>query len=191
VSSVRTVLLVAATALLLVGVSAAARSPQVRLMRAVPATISGSGYGAREHVVVRYVSGSAVVSKAVVASRSGTFRLVLPGVSFARCAGLSVTAGAARLQAPSCAAGGKPRLAADPGGSVSGAAFVPGERVVVTARPSGGNSSSETVTAASSGRFAVRLSFGSARCAEITFRAVGSLGSTASYVTAAPDCMAP
>lgn len=187
----RTTLAVVVVALLLAAGSGAATHPQVLLVRASPVTLVGSGYAAHAHVVVRYRSGGSTAQRAVVASTAGRFRLVFAGSSFSRCAGLSVTAGAARLHVGTCAAGGAPRLTADPGGHVAGRAFVPGERVVVSARPSGGETVTRAVTASMRGTFAARVALPAHACAEVAYRATGSLGSTATYVAPAPDCMAP
>jgi hypothetical protein len=187
----RTALAAVAAALLAATASAAVGGPRVALVHPAPVTFAGSGYRANAHIVVAYRSGSTVARRTVVASVRGSFRLALPGISFRRCDGASVSAGAASLRVASCAAGGRPRLTADPGGAVSGLSFVPGERVVVVARPSGGQAATRTVAASPRGTFEVRVGTSSSACAEITYRAIGSLGSTATFVASAPDCMAP
>jgi hypothetical protein len=187
----RTAFAAVVAAVLATTAQAATGGPRVALVRASPVTLSGSGYRASARVLVSYRSGAAVARRTVVATGRGTFRLVLPGVAFRRCDGLAVAAGAGALRVASCAAGGRPQLTADPGGSVSGLAFVPGERVVVSARPSGGEAVTRTVAASAKGTFGVRLATSPSACAEVTYRATGALGSTATYVSAAPDCMAP
>jgi hypothetical protein len=187
----RTALAAVVAVLLAATAQAAAGGPRVTLVRAAPATLSGGGYPAGARVAVAYRSGSSAVRRTVVASSRGSFQLVLPGISFRRCDGLTVTAGAAALRVASCAAGERPRLSADPAGGVSGLSFVPGERVVVAARPSGGQSVTRTVAASSKGTFDVRVPVAGSACAEVTYRATGSLGSTATYVASAPDCMTP
>jgi len=169
----------------------AAGGPSVALLRARPVTLAGTGYRPGAHLIVSYRSGATSVRRSVTASAAGRFGLVLPGVRFRRCDGVTLVAGAAQLRVDACSAGGRPLLTADPGGRVAGTAFVPGERVVVTARPSGGDTVTRAVTATARGTFVASVAVPAHACAEVTYRATGSLGSTAAYVTPAPDCMAP
>lgn len=187
----RTALTAVVVALLAATAQAATGGPRVVLVRASPVTLAGNGYRANANVVVSYRSGASVVRRAVVTSGRGAFRLVLPGISFHRCDGVSVAAGAATLRVASCSAGGRPRLTGDPGGGVSGLSFVPGERVVLIARPSGGEAVTRMVAASTKGTFVLHLALAATTCAEVIYRATGSLGSSATYVASAPDCMAP
>jgi hypothetical protein len=63
-------------ALLLAAIAPAAwgaARPQVRLSDASPATVAGTGFQARERVVVTVTAGSSRLSKAVVAGANGAF----------------------------------------------------------------------------------------------------------------------
>jgi hypothetical protein len=73
-------------------------------------------------------------------------------------------------------------------GSVLGSAFVPGERVRVTARTGAADPVAAVVEAGTTGRFAARLHLPSAQCADVFYRAVGALGSRATFTLTAPDC---
>jgi hypothetical protein len=186
------VLLAASIATLVTAAAAAGSSaPRVVLAGADPAVVTGSGFAARAHVVVAYHSGATSMRRPVVASRTGTFRLVLARVAFKRCDGLTLTAGAARLRVASCALGGHPEISGNPGGEVAGSAFVPGERVVVTAKLGTRAPVTSTVVAGSRGAFQAQLPLTPQACSQLELRATGSLGSTATYVLPAPDCMQP
>src|SRR4051794_19651261 len=185
--------LLAASVAALVAATAAAGSPapRVSLAAADPAVVVGAGFAARAHLVVAYRSGATSVKRAVVASRAGTFRLVLARVAFRRCDGVTLAAGTARLRVASCALGGRPEITGDPGGTVVGGAFVPGGRGVVEAALGGGDPVSTTVVAGSRGAFQAHLPLTARGCSELELHAQGSLGSTASFVLPAPDCMQP
>jgi hypothetical protein len=178
-------------AVALAGTASAARTPAVALVRPSPAVVAGTGYAPHTRVAVVYRSGGTSVRRVVVSSRAGTFRLTLRGVGFSRCDGLSLRAGAAAISAKPCAVpGGRPTVSADPGGLVAGTAFVPGERVAVSGRR-GSDEASASAVAGAGGSFQVRLRLAAAACTATDVRAVGSLGSTASGSTAAPDCSSP
>jgi hypothetical protein len=152
--------------------------------------IVGTGYTAGAKFVVTYRSGSVQVRRHVVATLAGRYRVVLKGVSFKRCNGLQLAAPGASLRVASCAAGGRPAVTAQPGGLVSGSAFVPTERVALSARM-GDLVVHASTTAGRGGAFATQLPWPRAACADIDVRAVGALGSTASYAVAMPTCRKP
>ena len=83
---------------------APATKPQVVLVDASPVVIAGSGYTAGAKFYVTYQSGATRVRRDVVASLAGRYRIVLKGVTFARCSGLRVAAPGASLAVASCTA---------------------------------------------------------------------------------------
>jgi hypothetical protein len=182
---------VAAVALALVCATAAdgSQKPVLRLVQASPVVVTGTHFRARRVVDVRYRSGSIDVRRSVVAGRNGSFRLLLHGISFTRCRGLSLAAGSAALVVPACTApSGRPSLAGHVAGLIRGNAFVPGEHVALSARVSGEPPVSGSATADASGSFVTRLQVPAAACAEVFYRAVGGLGSQATLSVDAPDC---
>ncbi len=187
----RTAYAAVAAALVAAAAAGAADGPGVSLVRAAPVVVSGHGYRGSSKVVVAYRSGSVYVRRTVTTSARGGFLVTLRGISFDRCDGLTLVAGTARLSVRACTAGGRPGLSADPGGLVVGTSFVPGEHVVVQARPSAGAAVSAAATANASGRFTIRMPVPRTACAEVSYRASGSLGSQAVYGAPAPDCVAP
>ena len=175
----------------ILGLSGApATKPTVSLLHASPVVVSGSGYTAGARVLVTYRSGDSVARHRVRATIAGRFRVVLKGMTFTRCDGLRLTAGGASLHVRSCAAGGKPKVTAQPGGRVSGSSFVPGERVKVSAQV-GGLVSWESVKAGSGGAFTSHVSLPRAACTDIDVRATGALGSSATLTVAMPTCRKP
>jgi hypothetical protein len=170
--------------------SSPATKPTVTLVDASPVVIAGSGYTAGAKFFVTYHSGGTRIRRHVVATLAGRYRVVLRGVAFTRCNGLQVTAPGAGLRVASCAAGGAPSVTARLGGLVSGSSFVPGERVAVTARL-GDLVVRGSVRAGKSGAFSERLSLPRAACSDIDVRAVGALGSTATFTVAVPTCRKP
>jgi hypothetical protein len=152
--------------------------------------IVGTGYTAGAKFVVTYRSGSTQVRRRVVATLAGRYRVVFKGVTFRRCHGLRLTAPGATLRVASCAAGGHPTVTAKPGGLVSGAAFVPTEHIAVSARM-GDLVVRASTTAGRNGAFSARLPWPRTACTDIDVRAVGALGSTASYTVAMPACRKP
>jgi hypothetical protein len=181
----------AIVAFVLTAAAAAAPAPSVRLVRASPVVVAGAGYAPHARVLLRYRSGAVSARHSVVASAGGSFRVTLARLAFSRCDGLTLAAGAARLVVPACAApGGRPALSGDLTGTVQGTAFVPGERVALSAR-AGDLSATAKVVADAQGAFAVRLDIDPPHCASLFFRAAGALGSTAVAALAAPECAAP
>jgi hypothetical protein len=170
--------------------SSPATKPAVTLVEASPVVIAGSGYTAGAKFFVTYRSGGTQIRRHVVATLAGRYRVVLRGVSFTRCDGLRITAPDAGLRVPSCAAGGAPTVTARRGGLVSGSSFVPGERVALSARVAD-LVVRGSVRAGRSGAFSDRLSLPRAACTEIDVHAVGSFGSTATFVLAAAACRKP
>jgi len=152
--------------------------------------IAGAGYSAGAKFVVTYRSGSTQVRRHVVASLAGRYRVVLKGVIFKRCDGLQVLAPAASLRVASCAVGGHPAVTAQPGGIVSGAAFVPTERVALSARI-GDLVVRTATTAGRNGAFTAQLPWPRAACTDIDVRAVGALGSIATFTVTMPSCRKP
>jgi len=187
----RIVVASAAAALVAASLAAGAGRPTVSLVRASPVVVSGRGFRASAHIGVIYRSGATSARRVVVASPAGTFRIAFGRLRFTRCNGLSLVAGAAGVHVASCSLGGAPRLIADRAGDVAGRSFVPGERVVVTARESGEPPATATVRASDSGAFKTLLDVRPVACAQIEYMAVGALGSRAAFSAAAPECMAP
>jgi hypothetical protein len=91
-------ILIAALLLAILPASAQAiRRGHVRLTAASPATVHGSGFYARERVVVTVRGGSTVLRKAVISTAAGAFtvRFGRPAPA-AGCRGLAVSAVGAR-----------------------------------------------------------------------------------------------
>jgi hypothetical protein len=179
-------------ALLLATVAGGAGQPVVRLVQAAPVVIAGTGFKPGGSVTVRYVSGTARLRRAVTANGAGAFRVTFGGIVFARCKGLQLIAGSAALGVPTCSApNGRPELRGALTGSVSGSAFVPGEHVMVTGRISGATPTSvaAAAVAAANGTFSTRLDLPHLHCAQVFYRAVGALGSQATFTVPAPECM--
>jgi hypothetical protein len=176
---------------LIIGSSASpAANPTVTLVQASPVVVTGAGYTAGARFFVSYRSGATVVRRPVTATIAGRYRVVLKGVTFKRCNGVQLTAPGASLRAPSCAAGGSPSVIAQPGGVVSGSAFVPTEKIALSARM-GDLVVRASTTAGRNGGFTARLPWPRQACTDIDVRAVGALGSTASYTVAMPSCRKP
>jgi hypothetical protein len=68
-----------------------AAKPSLWLADASPLALRGSGFRPKEHVLVT-VTAHRRVSRRTVASRRGTFELVVPGVDSSNCSGFSATA---------------------------------------------------------------------------------------------------
>ncbi|HEU5372247.1 MAG TPA: hypothetical protein VFU51_07660 [Gaiellaceae bacterium] len=167
-----------------------ATTPKVALVNASPAVVTGAGYTAGARFFVSYRSGATHVRRRVAASVAGRFRIVLAGVTFRRCDGLLLTAAGPSVRLASCAAGGRPVVTAKPGGLVSGARFVPGERASITVRV-GDLVLRGSARAGSRGTLRTRFSLPRAACSDIEVRAVGALGSTATFTVAMPTCKKP
>jgi hypothetical protein len=73
---------------------------------------------------------------------------------------------------------------------VSGTSFVPAERVAISARV-GDLVARASSTAGRSGAFTAQLPWPRRSCANIDVRAVGALGSSASYTVVMPACRQP
>jgi hypothetical protein len=164
----------------------AAGRPVLRLVRADPVVLTGTGFAPLKRVTVRFGTRKAVI----VTTRAGSFRLGF-ALKFVRCAGATASAGGAVLRVPPCASAA-PRLfyGFESAGTVRGQNFVPYERVQVSGR-AGSSAFSSVGNADGSGRFAQHISVPSVRCAEVFVRAIGALGSSASVSRAAPDCKSP
>jgi hypothetical protein len=167
-----------------------AAKPAVTLVDGSPVVIVGSGYTAGAKFFVTYHSGATEVRRHVVATIAGRYRVVLKGVTFKRCNGLQLAAPGAAVRVASCAAGRRPAVTAEPGGLISGSAFVPHERVAVTARI-GDLVLRGSARAGSSGTFRDRLSLPRSACTDIDVRANGALGSSASFTIAVSTCRKP
>ena len=123
---------------ILAGASSSSPTPSVWLTRASPVVASGSGFTAGKKLTVSYKAGTVRRHLTVRANARGAFRVVFAGLTFKRCNGATLTAGAAELLVQPCtSAGTRPSLAAGRLGIVRGWAFVPREQVVVTGRLSG------------------------------------------------------
>jgi hypothetical protein len=170
--------------------AAPATKPAVMLVDASPVTIAGSGYTAGAKFSVTYRSGATRIRRRVVATLAGRYRVVLRGVAFKRCSGLQLTAPGAAIRVSSCADGGRPTVTAQPGGVVSGTSFVPAERVAISARV-GDLVARASTTAGRSGAFTAQLPWPRRSCANIDVRAMGALGSSASYTVVMPACRQP
>ena len=179
----------------LVSAAAATGSPQPRiaLVQASPVVVSGSGFAPGHTVTVTYASGSTRARRVATARALGVVRVVFKGLSFDRCRGATIQAPtAAELVILPCSApNGKPSLAGAITGVVRGSAFVAGEHVRVTARVSDADPITQVVDADSGGTFVAHFALHRASCAEVFFRAVGSLGSAATLTLAAPACKSP
>lgn len=175
---------------LIIGSSAPAAKPTVTLVQASPVVVAGAGYTAGARFFVSYRSGAAVVRRRVTATIAGRYRFVLTGVTFKRCNGAQLTAPGASLRVASCAAGGHPSVTAKPGGAVSGSAFVPTEKIALSARM-GDLVVRASTTAGRDGGFTAQLPWPRQACTDIDVRAVGALGSTAAYTVAMPACRKP
>ena len=168
----------------------AAGKPVLRLVRAEPVVLAGTGFAPAERVTIVYGARKTVVRT----TRAGTFRVGF-AVTFVRCAGATARAGGpageAVLRIPPCATGA-PRLlyGFESAATVRGLNFVPYERVRLSGRV-GSSDFSSVGNADSAGRFAQHVSVPSERCAEVFVRATGALGSRATVSRAAPDCKAP
>jgi hypothetical protein len=183
--------LFATIALVLVGAAAADGSQQrtVRLVQASPVIVVGSHFGALRTLTVRYRSGAVDLHQSVHTGRNGAFRVAFGGTTFTRCRGLNVAAGGVALIVPSCTApSGRPALTGHLAGLVRGRAFVPGERIALTARASGEAAVTGSAQADATGSFVTHLDLPAAACAEVFYRAVGALGSQATVSVDAPDC---
>ncbi len=169
-----------------------AHGPSVWLAQKSPVVVVGSGFKAGRSVTVRYASGTAHLRRTVTVGPSGGLRTVFRGTVFARCAGAQVTAGGAELVVTPCSApGGRPGLIGTLSGVVHGTAFLPHEHVQLEGRVSGQAPATASVDAGAAGTFTGRVPLRLLACAEVFYRATGSLGSAATYTVAAPDCKAP
>lgn len=91
------VLAVAALALVLVPAGAAVEAgatgkAKLRLLDTAPLKVKGSGFRARERVVVRVTGRGGVARKRVAAGPAGAWVLTFPGIAYDRCNGLVVSA---------------------------------------------------------------------------------------------------
>jgi hypothetical protein len=181
--------------LALVATAAAVGSsrPRLLLVQASPVVVRGSGFTPGRAVAITYTSGATRLRRVATAGTGGAVRVVFGGLRFDRCRGAKIQAPAADdlLILPCSARNGKPALAGTMTGVVRGIAFVPGEHVRVTGRVSDTNPVTAAVDAGLEGTFVARLALPHAACAEIFYRAVGSLGSAATFTVAAPACKAP
>jgi hypothetical protein len=169
-----------------------AQGPSVWLVKKSPATVTGTGFKAGRSVVVTYRTSAWRRQRTVTASASGQINAAFAGVTFARCGGVQIVAGAAELIVRSCSSpGGRPLLLATQSGLVSGSKFLPHERVQLLGRTSGQEPVLETVQAGATGSFVQRVPVKKLACAETFYRATGALGSTATYTVTAPECKAP
>jgi hypothetical protein len=187
---------VVATALLalLAAASAAGSSrPTLALVKASPVVVHGSGFTPGHVVSVTYASGTARVRRTATAGARGTVSAVFRGVTFSRCRGATIRAqtAAALVILPCSAPGGTPTLGGTIAGFVHGAAFVPGEHVRLTGRVSDTEPVTVTADAGAAGTFSAQLTIQHAACGELFVRAVGALGSTATFTAAAPACKTP
>ncbi len=168
-----------------------AAAPRVWLAQKSPAVVVGTGFKAGRSVAVTYASGAKHLRRTVTASSRGRIRAVFGGTRFARCSGVQIVAGDASLVVRSCASGGRPVLTGTLAGIVRGSSFLPHERVQLLARVSGQKPVSASFEAGSAGGFAGRVPVRMLACAEVFYRATGSLGSNATFTVAAPECKAP
>ena len=169
-----------------------AQGPSVWLAQKSPVVVVGTGFKAGRTVSVTYVSGLSHRRRTVTAGPAGQIRAVFGGTTFARCSGAQIAAGGAELIVSPCSApGGRPTLIGTLSGIVSGRAFVPHEHVRLLGRVSGEEPVTAAVDAGPAGGFTGRLLVRRLACAEVFYRATGSLGSTATFTVATPDCKAP
>jgi hypothetical protein len=70
---------------------AAHSTPVLHLLAGYPVAVRGTGFKARERVVVTAVGGKRLVRRTTASSR-GAFTVSLPGVDAGACTGFSVTA---------------------------------------------------------------------------------------------------
>ena len=165
---------------------ATAGGPVLRLVRAHPVVLAGTGFAPLRRVSVTYGTHKAVA----LPTRAGRFRIAF-SLRFVRCAGATASAGDAVLRVLPCASAA-PRLifGFESGNTVRGQNFVPYERVQVSGR-AGDSAFSSVGNADATGRFAQGVSVPRVRCAEVFVRATGALGSRATITRAAPDCKSP
>ena len=169
-----------------------AQAPSVWLAQKSPVVVVGTGFKAGNAVRVTYASGALRRQRTVTAGSAGQVRAVFGGTTFARCRGAQLAAGGAELIVTPCSSpGGRPVLVGTLGGVVRGTAFLPHEHVQLLGRVSGQTPVTASVDAGAAGAFTGRVPVRRLACAEVFFRATGSLGSTATYTVAAPDCKAP
>ena len=169
-----------------------AQAPSVWLAQRSPVVVVGTGFKAGHAVRVTYASGTVQRRRTVLAGPSGQVRALFGATTFVRCTGAQVTAGGAELIVTPCSApGGRPALIGTLSGVVSGTAFLPHEHVQLLGRLSGEAPVTASVDAGAAGTFTGRVPIRRLACAEVFFRATGSLGSAASFTVAAPDCKAP
>ena len=169
-----------------------AGGPTVWLAHKSPATVVGTGFGAGRNVAVTYTAGTKHLRRTVTAGPGGRIKAVFGGVSFARCGGVEIVAGDATLLVRPCSSpGGRPVLTGTQSGIVRGAAFVPREHVQLLGRVSGQAPVTASMDAGPAGAFVGRVPVRRVACAEVFYRATGSLGSTATFTVAAPDCKSP
>jgi hypothetical protein len=189
----RYLLVTALIALVTAAGASGSTRPHLALLQASPVAIGGTGFQPGRAVTVSYRAGTTTLRHVAKPGPGGRFTLVFRGVSFDRCRGASVrAAGAATLVVLPCSApGGKPSIGGTIAGFVRGAAFVPGEHVRVTGRVSDADAVTASIDADAKGSFALRLALPSSRCGELFYRAVGSLGSAATFTFDGPDCKAP
>jgi len=189
----RFLLVIALLALVATAAAVGSSRPRLLLVQASPVVVRGTGFVPGRGVAVTYSSGATRVRRVATAGTGGAVRVVFGGLRFDRCRGAKIQAPAADevVILPCSAPNGKPALSGTMNGVVRGVAFVPGEHVRVTGRVSDTNPVTAALDAGLAGTFVARLSLPRASCAEVFYRAVGSLGSAATFTVAAPACKAP
>ncbi|MDX6475231.1 MAG: hypothetical protein QOH95_742 [Gaiellaceae bacterium] len=167
--------------------------PTIALVQASPVVVRGSGFAPGRAVAVTYASGATHARRIATAGAQGAVSVVFRGLRFDRCRGAKIHAQAASdlVILPCTAPNGRPHVSGTLAGLVRGVAFVPGEHVRVTVQVSDSDPVTATIDAGPTGDFAAQVPIKHAPCAEIFFRAVGSLGSTATFTAASPACKAP
>ena len=85
-------LALALVTLMLAGVASAATKPTLRLRSVDPITVAGSQFRAKERVRLVVTIASESWKRSAVATRAGTFEIVVGAMQLGRCAGLGIRA---------------------------------------------------------------------------------------------------
>ena len=196
VRAVCLVVLVLFTSAVLAGAGLARVDRQAKaalhVVRLKPLTVKGSGFKAKEKVVLR-LSGAGTGTARGTATASGSVTLTFPNVSVTTCSPYvlhaSGASGTTATLKNTVGAACKPVANVDFGASVivTGSRFKPGERLTVTLIADG----TRTRTVAASAKGLLTVSFGAlalSNCSAYTLRITGSKGSRFTKSQSAVPC---
>jgi hypothetical protein len=153
----------------------------LHVVRLKPLTVKGSGFKAKEKVVLRLSGAGAGIARGT-ANASGSVTLTFPSASVTTCSAYvlraSGAAGSSATLKNTVGAACRPVATVDFGASVIviGSHFQPGERLTVTLIADG----TRTRTVAASAKGLLNVSFGAlplSNCSAYTLRITGSKGS--------------